>query len=105
MTTIYVLLDNNQIRYIGKTTKVDLNDKLAQHQLEAKSDPEKFGLISNLFREGKRLEIKPVIRYNDNESEHYEKVFLSDLRFFLGVTLTGSEAIKMQKLFQENVES
>lgn len=105
MTTIYVLLDNNQIRYIGKTTKADLNDKLAQHHSDAITNPEKFGWIANLFNQGKKPEIKPVISYNDEESEHYEKIFLSDFKFFLGVTLTQSETIRIQSLFQENIES
>lgn len=105
MTTIYVLLDNNQIRYIGKTTMADLNDKLAQHHLEATTDPERFGWIANLFNEGKKPEIKSIISYNDEESEHYDKIFLSDFRYFLGITLTNSETIRMQSLFEENIES
>ena len=105
MTTIYVLLDDNQIRFIGKTTKTDLNDKLAQHQLDASNDPEKFGWINNLFGQGKKPEIKPIIKYDDSEAEHYEKVFLSDLRYFLGITLTNSETKRIQSLFKESIES
>lgn len=105
MTTIYVLLDNNQVRYIGKTTKSDLNDKLKQHQIEAKSDPERFGWITDLFSEGKRPEIKPIISYNDEESERYEKIFFNDIRFFLGTRLTQQETIKMQSFFQGETET
>ena len=105
MTTIYVLLDNDQIRYIGKTTKANLNDKLEQHQLDAMADPEKFGWITNLFNQGKKPEIKPIVSYNDHESEHYERLFLSDFKYFLGITLTNTETKRMQSLFQENVES
>lgn len=105
MTTIYVLLDNNQIRYIGKTTKADLNEKLEQHQLEAMSDPDKLGWIANLFSEGRKPEIKPIISYKDEESEHYERVFLNDFRFFVGITLTNAETLRIQSLFEKGVES
>jgi len=100
MTTIYVLLDNNQIRYIGKTTKADLKDKLEQHHLDAMVDPEKLGWITDLFRNGKRPEIKPIVTYNDEDAEHYEKIFFNDFKFFLGIRLTNSETIKIQRLFQ-----
>jgi hypothetical protein len=105
MTTIYVLLDNNQVRYIGKTTKLDLNDKLKQHQLEAMSDPERFGWISDLFSMGKHPEIKPIVSYNDDEAERYEKIFFSDIRFFLGTRLTHQETIRMQNFFQGEIEA
>jgi hypothetical protein len=105
MTTIYVLLDNDQIRYIGKTTKANLNDKLTQHQSEALLNPEKFGWIINLLSCGKKPEIKPIVSYSEDEAERYEKLFFNDLRFFLGLRLSNSETIKIQSLFQENLES
>jgi len=105
MTTIYVLLDDNQIKFIGKTQKTNLNDKLAQHQLEATTNPDKFGWISNLFNQGKSPEIKPIVSYHENEAERYEKVFLSDLKFFLGMTLTNTEAVKMKSLFKDSIEA
>lgn len=105
MTTIYVLLDDNQIRYIGKTTKINLSEKLAQHQLEAMANPEKFGWITNLFDQGKKPEIRPIVSYDDDKAERYEKVFFSDLRFFLGIRLSQSETVRMQSLFQESMEA
>jgi hypothetical protein len=105
MTTIYVLLDNNQIRFIGKTTKADLNDKLVQHQMDAISDPEKFGWIANMFTEGKKPEIKSIFSYSDEQSEHYERLFLHDFKFFLGIRLTKSETSRMENLFHESIES
>ncbi|NJK97335.1 MAG: hypothetical protein HC905_22675 [Bacteroidales bacterium] len=91
MTTIYVLLENDQIRYIGKTRKTDLKEKLFQHMDEAYSNPEKFEWIGNLFKEGRTPDIKPVFTYQDEEADYYEKLFISDYKFFSGLKLTSQE--------------
>jgi hypothetical protein len=101
MTTIYVLLENDQIRYIGKTTKKDLQEKLDQHLDEAQANPKKFEWIGNLFKEGKTPEIKPVFKYQDNEADYYEKLFISDYKFFSGLKLTNQEYYKPEQLSQK----
>lgn len=105
MTTIYVLLDNNQIRYIGKTTKANLQEKLAQHQKEALENPEKFAWMNALHHQGRKPEIKPIISYEDEKSEHVEKVIFSDLKFFLGVKLSNTEKLRMQSVVQQSIET
>jgi len=105
MTTVYVLLDDNQIRYIGKTTKVNLEEKLAQHQKEALENPGKFTWMNELHYQGRKAEIKPIISYEDEKSEHFEKVLFSDLKFFLGVKLSNTEKLRMQSIFQQNAEA
>jgi len=94
MTTIYVLLENDQVKYIGKTTKDDLQKKLDQHLYEAQANPEKFKWIDNLSKVGKAPEIKPVFTYPDHEAEYYEKLFISDFRFFSKLKLTNHEYYK-----------
>lgn len=85
MTTIYVILENEQIRYLGKTKKVDLSEKLTQYLAEANINPEKFEWLSNLAKEGKKPEIRPVFTYEDHESEYYERLFIRDYKFFSNV--------------------
>lgn len=82
MTTIYVILENNQVRYIGKTKKSDLNERLNQYLEEAKSNPEKYVWLSKYSRNGKKPEIVPVFTYQENEAEYYEKLFISNYRYF-----------------------
>lgn len=91
MTTIYVLLENDQIRFIGKTTKVDLKEKLNQHMTEAYNNPEKFGWINDLWKEGKIPDIKPILSYEDEEAEYFDNLFIKDYKFFLGVRLSQLE--------------
>lgn len=100
MVTIYTLLENNQIRFIGKTTKANLQEKLDQHLQEAFSDPDKFGWISRLINAGKKLEIKPVITCNDDEASQYEKQFLNDFKFFIGLKLNAIEVSSPEKVLQ-----
>ena len=85
MTTIYVLLEKDQIRYIGKTKHTDLTEKLAQHLNEASSNPEKFGWLETLSKEGRKPEIRPVFTFQDEEAEYYEKLFIKDYKFFAKV--------------------
>lgn len=101
MTTIYVLLENDQIRYIGKTKKSDLKEKLFQHMDEAFNNPEKFEWIGNLFKEGKTPDIKPVFTYQDHEAEYFEKLFISDYKFFSGLKLTNQEYFKPEKFLKK----
>ncbi len=89
MTTIYALLDDDQIRYIGKTTKTDLDEKLRQHMLDAFSFPEKFKWINNLWIKGSSPKIKSIFTYNDNESEFYDKMFLDHYKFFSGLKINN----------------
>lgn len=85
MTTIYVLLEKDQIRYIGKTKKTDLTEKLTQHLNEASSNPEKFEWLENLNKQGQKPEIRPVFTFQDDEAEYYEKLFIKDYKFFAKV--------------------
>lgn len=94
MTTIYVLLENDQVRFIGKTKNSDLEEKLLQHLDEANSNPEKFEWLENLCKEGKKPEIKPVFTYQDEEAEYYEKLFISDYKFFSNLRFTGNNQNK-----------
>ena len=100
MVTIYALLENSQIRFIGKTTKLNLQDKLNQHLNEAITDPDKFGWISHLIAKGQTLEIKTVLTYNDEDSDQYEKLFLNLFKFFVGLKLNAIEASTPQKVLQ-----
>ncbi len=103
MTTIYALLDENQIRYIGKTTQSDLEEKLKQHMLEAFSFPEKFQWINDLWKKGSAPKIKPIFTYNDNEAEFYDKMFIDNYKFFSGLRInsvnTKLQGIEMESLF------
>jgi hypothetical protein len=103
MTTIYVLLENDQIRFIGKTRKTDLKEKLVQHMDEANTNPEKFEWIGNLFKEGKSPEIKSVFTYKDEEAEYYEKLFISDYKFFSGLKMNNHEYFKPD-LFMKKIQ-
>jgi hypothetical protein len=85
MITIYVLLDNSQVRYIGKTSKTDLKEKLNQHIQDAISFPEKFGWIANLLKEGRKLEIKPIFSFPEEQSDYYENLFIKDYKYFSGL--------------------
>lgn len=98
MTTIYVLLENDQVRYIGKTRNSDLDEKLGQHLDEAATNPEKFGWLNNLNKEGKRPEIRPVFSFQDHEAEYYEKLFIRDYKFFSQLKLSGSQDFKPQSI-------
>lgn len=91
MTTIYVILENDQIRYIGKTKNTDLEEKLIQHLDEASSNPKKLAWLEDLNKTGKKPEIKPVFTYEDEESEYYEKLFIRDYKFFTSVKLTNPQ--------------
>lgn len=98
MTTIYVLLENDQIRYIGKTRNSDLDEKLGQHLDEAATNPEKFGWLNNLNKEGKKPEIKPVFTYQDQEADYYDKLFIKDYKFFANLKLAGNQDFKPQTI-------
>jgi hypothetical protein len=100
MVTIYALLENNQIRFIGKTTKLNLQDKLNQHLNEAVSNPDKFGWISHLIAKGQTLEIKPVLSFNDEDAAQYEKLFLNHYKFFVGLKLNAIEASTPQNVLE-----
>jgi hypothetical protein len=87
MKTLYVLIDNDQVRYIGKTETQNLSQKLNEHIQEAKSNPSKFGWILNMFREGKRPELIPIFTYSDQNDEYYEKLFISNYKLLLRLKL------------------
>ncbi len=89
MTTIYALLDDDQIRYIGKTTKTNLDEKLKQHMLDAFTYPEKFQWINDLWKKGSSPKIKSIFTYNDNESEFYDKMFIDHYKFFSGLRINN----------------
>lgn len=80
MITIYALLENAQIRYIGKTKKADLQEKLDQHIKEAGEKPGQFGWITKMIKQGIKPEIKPVFTFSEEESPYYEELFLQDFR-------------------------
>jgi hypothetical protein len=90
MKTIYVLLDENQICYIGKTETSDLNEKLSQHLHEAQNNPEKFGWIRKMFLQGRKPELVPIFTFSKKDEDYYEKLFISHYRFFLGLKLTNN---------------
>jgi hypothetical protein len=85
MITIYALLENKQIRYIGKTTTMNLTERLKQHLLDAMSDHKKFRWLIDLYKKGKKPEIKPIFTYSEEEAEHYEKLFISNFRNLYGM--------------------
>lgn len=87
MVTIYVLLEDRHIRFIGKTKLTDLDERLDQHLKEADSNPEKYGWITNLSKKGKKPEIKAVFTYDEADADYYEHIFINDYRHFLGVKL------------------
>ncbi|HEX2935027.1 MAG TPA: GIY-YIG nuclease family protein [Bacteroidales bacterium] len=87
MTTLYVLIDNDQVRYIGKTETQNLSQKLNEHIEEAKSNPDKFGWILEMGREGKKPELIPIFTYSDQNDEYYEKLFISNYKFLLKLKL------------------
>jgi len=80
MITIYALLENSQIRYIGKTKKADLSEKLSQHLSEANEKPECFGWMNTLIRQGQMPEIKSIFSFPEEEANHYEELFLEEFR-------------------------
>ncbi len=100
MTTIYALLDENQIRYIGKTTCTDLNKKLNQHMLEAFSDPDKFQWINDLWKKGSTPRIKSILTYNDTESEYYDRMFIDHYKFFSSLRINNIQNISIKRQFQ-----
>lgn len=85
MITIYVLLDNSQVRYIGKTAITDLKEKLHQHIQDAISNPEKFGWITSLIKEGRAPEIKPIFTFPEDQTDYYENLFIKDYKYFSGL--------------------
>lgn len=87
MKTLYVLIDNDQVRYIGKTETQNLSQKLNEHIQEAKLNPSKFGWILNMFREGKRPELIPIFTYSDQNDEYYEKLFIMNYKLLLRLKL------------------
>lgn len=89
MTTIYALLDDDQIRFIGKTTHNDLDKKLKQHMHDAFSYPEKFQWINDLWKKGSTPRIKSIFTYNDNESEFYDRLFIDHYKFFSGLKINN----------------
>ena len=100
MVTIYALLENNEIRFIGKTKKINLLEKLDQHLNEAKSDPDKSGWINRLLAKGHFLDIKPILTFSDEEAPQYEKLFLNHFKFFIGLKLNAIEVSSPQKMLQ-----
>jgi hypothetical protein len=82
MITIYALLENAQIRYIGKTKQTDLEGKLNQHIKEAQARPEQFAWINNLIKQGGIPEIKSIFSFADDLADHYEEIFLKDFRHY-----------------------
>ena len=80
-------MDNSQVRYIGKTSKTDLEEKLNQHIQEAISQPEKFEWITNLLKDGKSPEIKSIFTFPEEKLDYYEKLFIKDYKYFTGLKL------------------
>jgi hypothetical protein len=85
MITIYALLEDSQIRYIGKTKQPDLNKKFNQHLREAIEKPEQFGWITNLIKQGQMPEIKSIFTFPEEEAKHYEALFLQEFKHFVQV--------------------
>jgi hypothetical protein len=100
MITIYILLDNSHVRYIGKTSQTDLKEKLNQHIKEAMAFPEKFGWIVNLLKEGKAPEIKSIFTFSEDQSEYYENLFLKDYKFFAGLKNKNFNVLDTNLIFQ-----
>lgn len=82
MITIYALLENSQIRYIGKTKQTDLDEKLNQHLKEAIERPEQFAWINKLLKQGQKPEIKLIFSFPDDLADQYEELFLKDYRHY-----------------------
>lgn len=87
MKTLYVLIDSDQVRYIGKTETENLSKKLNEHIREALVNPGKFGWLLNMFRQGKKPELIPIFTYTDQNDEYYEKLFISNYKFLLHLKL------------------
>jgi hypothetical protein len=85
MVTIYALLEDAQIRFIGKTKKTDLQEKLSQHLDEALAKPEQFKWINNLVRQGQKPEIKSIFTFPEEEASYYEELFLQEFRHLVNV--------------------
>lgn len=85
MITIYALLENSEIRFIGKTKTTDLQEKLNQHIRDAKENPEQFGWIIDLLKQGRSPEIKSVFSFADSEADKYEELFLKEFKHFVQV--------------------
>jgi hypothetical protein len=100
MITIYVLLENKEIRYIGKTTQANMHEKLDQHLKEARLNPEKYEWIVRLEKSGGKPDIKAIFTYDEKESEYYEDLFIHDFRFLLGLKLSETDGFKGQSLFK-----
>jgi hypothetical protein len=85
MVTIYALLDNAQVRYIGKTKKTNLEEKLSEHIREAIEIPEKFGWINTLTRQGLKPEIKSIFTVPEEDVAYYEELFLHEFRHLVNL--------------------
>lgn len=94
MTTIYAILENEQVRHIGKTQKSDLNEKLDQYIIESTSNPQKFEWLNNMIKRGKKPEIKAIFTFQDHESEYYESLFISDYKYFSSVKFSNQDFIQ-----------
>jgi hypothetical protein len=88
MVTIYALLDESQIRYIGKTKQTDLLEKYNQHIKEAQEQPEKYDWINNMLKQGQMPKIKSIFTFPEEESKQYEKKFLEDFRHLINTKPT-----------------
>lgn len=105
MTTLYVLLEGTQIRYIGKTKHNNLEEKLKQHINDAISDPDKFRWISNLLKSGKKPGIRAVYTCNDCDAERFEKQFIQDYRYILGLKILKTNIPEYEFEYDENVKT
>jgi hypothetical protein len=92
MITIYSLLANSEIRFIGKTKMTDLQEKLDQHIRDAKENPEQFGWINDLLKQGRTPEIKSIFSFADHEADKYEELFLKEFKHFIQVKPTSQKA-------------
>jgi hypothetical protein len=87
MKTLYVLIEDDQIRYIGKTETDNLSQKLNEHIMESQQYPGKFNWIKKMRREGRRPELVPIFTYADHNDEYYEKLFMSNYKLLLRLKL------------------
>lgn len=85
MITIYALLENSEIRYIGKTKITDLQEKLNQHIRDAKENPQQFGWIIELLKHGRTPQIKSIFSFADDQAAQYEELFLKEFKHFVHV--------------------
>jgi len=89
MITIYALLENSESRFIGKTKKTDLQEKLNQHITDAKVNPEQFYWIIDLLKQGRMPEIKSIFSFADSEAAKYEELFLKEYKHLIKVKPTS----------------